>query len=58
MLTFNKTKIFKKLANLQFAIGLLITIGFLIAIGTIIEQDQTLSFYKENYPENNPIFGF
>jgi len=53
-----KTKIFKKLANLQFAIGLLFTIGFMIAIGTIIEQDQGLSFYKENYPEIKPVFGF
>ena len=54
----NKTRFLKKLANLQFAIGLLITIGLMIAIGTIIEQDQSLNFYKENYPENNPLFGF
>ena len=54
----NKTKFFKKLANLQFAIGLLITIGFMIAIGTIIEQDQSLTFYKENYPETNQVLGF
>ena len=54
----NKTKILKPLANLQFAIALLITIGFIVAIGTIIEQDQTLAFYKESYPEINPMFGF
>ena len=54
----NNTKILKKLANLQLAIGLLITIGFMIALGTIIEQDQSLNFYKENYPETNPLFGF
>ena len=53
-----QTKILKKLANLPFAIGLLITIGILIAIGTVIEQDQSLSFYKENYPEGSPVFGF
>ena len=53
-----KTKFLKKLANLQLAIGLLITIGLLIALGTIIEQDQNLNFYKENYPEINPMFGF
>ena len=41
-----KTKFLKKLANLQFAIALLITIGFMVAIGTIIEQDQNLNFYK------------
>ena len=53
-----KTKFLKKLANLQLAIGLLFTIGFIIGVGTIIEQDQSLDFYKENYPENNPLFGF
>ena len=53
-----KTKFLKKLANLQFAIALLITIGFMVAIGTIIEQDQNLNFYKDNYPEINPMFGF
>ena len=58
MYSLNKTKFFKKLANLQFAIGLLFTIGIMIAIGTIIEQDQGLNFYKENYPEINPLFGF
>jgi len=40
------------------AISFLFIIGIIIAIGTIIEQDQSLSFYKENYPENNPMFGF
>ena len=54
----NKTKVLKSLANLQLAITLLITIGFMIAIGTIIEQDQSLTFYKESYPEMNPLFGF
>ena len=58
MPSLNKTKIFKKLANLQFAIQLLIAIGFFIALGTFIEQDQSLNFYKENYPETNPLFGF
>ena len=54
----NRTKFLKKLANLQFAIGLLITIGIIIALGTIIEQDQSLNFYKENYTDTNPLFGF
>jgi len=54
----NRIKILKKLANLQFAIGLLATIGFMVAVGTIIEQDQSLSFYKENYPDSGPLFGF
>ena len=54
----SKPILFKKLANLQLAIGLLITIGILIAFGTIIEQDQSLNFYKTSYPETNPVFGF
>ena len=53
-----KTKIFKKLANLQFAIGLLFTIGFMIAIGTIIEQNQTIDFYKNAYPIDNYFFNW
>jgi len=58
MFNFNKNKFLKNLANLQFAITLLLTIGLVIAIGTIIEQDQSLTFYKENYPETSPLFGF
>ena len=58
MFNSNKIVFLKKLANLQFAIGLLITIGFMVAVGTIIEQDQSLNFYKENYPETNPLLGF
>ena len=58
----DKRKLFqsslKRLASLQLAIQLLFVISILIAIGTFIEQDQSLSFYKENYPEINPIFGF
>ena len=52
------TKIAKKLANLQLAIGLLFIIGLVIGVGTIVEQDQTLNFYKDNYPEQTPLFGF
>jgi len=48
----------KQLANLNLAISLLATIGIVIALGTFIEQDQTLTFYKENYPAVNPILGF
>ena len=53
-----QTRILKKLANLQFAITLLFGIGLIIALGTFIEQDQTASFYKENYAETTPTFGF
>ncbi len=55
---FNRKKFLKNLANLQLAIILLFVIGCIIAIGTIIEQDQSLTFYKENYSETAPLFGF
>ena len=58
MQKFYPDRILKKLASLQLAISLLFTIGLVIAIGTIIEQDQDLVFYQQNYPENNPILGF
>ena len=51
-------RLLKKLATLQFAITLLFIIAALIAVGTVIEQDQPLSFYKESYPDINPLFGF
>jgi len=54
---FNSKKILKNLANLQLAIGLLFTIGFIISLGTIIEQDQSLAFYQENYSDIKPMFG-
>ena len=55
---FAPTFLLRRLANLQFAIAMLLLIGILIAIGTIIEQEQTISFYKTNYPDIAPIFGF
>lgn len=58
MLRVTKKKILTTLANLQLAITLLFLIGVVIAIGTIIEQDQPLSFYQENYSELKPVFGF
>lgn len=47
----------KKLANLKLAIGLLLTIGIIVALGTVIEQDQSLAFYKLNYSEDRSILG-
>lgn len=51
-------RILKKLANLQFAIILLFLICLIVALGTFIEQDQTINFYKLNYPTVNPILKF
>lgn len=43
--------------SLQFAIGLLFLIAFLSALGTIIEQDETLAFYNENYSSAKALYG-
>ena len=58
MQKFYPERFLKKLANLQLAISLLLTIGIIVAIGTVIEQDQSLAFYQQNYPLSNPILGF
>ena len=52
-----KRKFFKLIADLRFSIFLLLLISLFILIGTIIEQDQTIEFYKLNYPLTKPIFG-
>lgn len=53
-----KQKVFRLLADLRFAIFILLLISFCSIAGTIIEQDQPLEVYKINYPLINPIFGF
>ncbi len=53
-----KQKIFRVIADLRFAIFILLLISFCSIIGTIIEQDQSIEVYKNNYPLANPIFGF
>ena len=52
-----KRKILAVLSNLRFAITILLIIAGLSIFGTIIEQNQSLEFYKENYPENKAVFG-
>ena len=51
----NYVKIFTSLTN---AILLLSLIAGLSSIGSIIEQEENLLFYQENYPSINPIYGF
>lgn len=46
------------LADLRLAIILLLVIAFFSISGTVIEQGQSLDFYKSNYPENPALFGF
>ena len=53
-----KKSIFRSLADLRFAISILLIIATSSIIGTIIEQDQPLEIYKLNYPLTNRIFGF
>ncbi len=53
-----KQKIFRLLADLRFAIFILLLISFCSIAGTIIEQDQSIEIYKMNYPLTNPVFGF
>ena len=52
-----KQKIFRLVADLRFAIFLLLLISVCSIIGTIIEQDQPIEIYKLNYPLTNPILG-
>ena len=53
-----KQKIFRFLADLRFAIFILLLISFCSIIGTLIEQDQSIEIYKLNYPLTNQLFGF
>ncbi len=46
------------LADLRFAIVLLLLIAVFSVTGTVIEQGQTLDFYRENYPLRPALFGF
>lgn len=51
-----RQKIFRILADLRFAIFILLLISLSSILGTIIEQDQPIETYKLNYPLTNPIF--
>ena len=53
-----KRKIFKIIADLRFAIIILLVIAFSSILGTLIEQDQSIEVYKSNYPLTNPALGF
>ena len=53
-----KQKFFRILADLRFSIFILLLISFCSIAGTIIEQDQSIEIYKQNYPLTNPVFGF
>ncbi len=46
------------LADLRLAIVLLLAIALASMTGTLIEQDQSLSFYQTSYPQEPALFGF
>lgn len=46
------------LGNLKLAIILLLILAVFSAFGTVIEQNQNVSFYENNYPNSAPLFGF
>ena len=48
----------KILTDLKFAIIVLGVIAVLSSVGSFIEQDESLTFYQENYKLENPIYGF
>ena len=53
-----KQVIIQSLADLRFAIFILLIIAGFSIIGTVIEQDQILNYYQTNYPIESSIFGF
>jgi len=53
-----KQRFFRALADLRFAIAILLIIASVSIIGTVIEQDQSIEIYKLNYPLTNKVFGF
>ena len=53
-----KQSLLKSIADLRFAIIILLIIASCSIIGTIVEQDQSIEIYKLNYPLDKPVFGF
>lgn len=53
-----KQKFLRVIADLRFAIIILLLISVCSIIGTVIEQDQPIQTYKLNYPLVNQVFGF
>lgn len=51
-----KQKFLRLIADLRFAIVTLLIISLCSVIGTVIEQDQPIEVYKNNYSLTKPIF--
>lgn len=48
----------KQFNKLSFAIFLLLIIALSSSLGSVIEQDQSFTFYKTNYPKDNRFFNY
>jgi cytochrome c biogenesis protein len=53
-----RTELLPILADLRFSIVLLLAIAAFSISGTVIEQEQSVEFYRANYPEAPALFGF
>ena len=58
MKLFKLKKLFNLFTNLKFAIFILLIIAISSSFGSFIEQEEPIFFYQENYPINQPIYGF
>ena len=58
MKLFKLKKLFNLFTNLKFAIFILLIIAISSSFGSFIEQEEPILFYQENYPINQPIYGF
>nr|YP_009502026.1 cytochrome c biogenesis protein ccs1 [Porolithon onkodes]ASB29628.1 cytochrome c biogenesis protein ccs1 [Porolithon onkodes] len=48
----------KWMSNLYFSISLLLFLALISILGTLIEQDQSLNYYKQHYPIDKPVLYF
>ena len=55
---FLRQELLPVLTDLRLAILLLLTIAIFSISGTVIEQGESLAFYRANYPEAPALFGF
>ncbi|WP_017720770.1 cytochrome c biogenesis protein [Kamptonema formosum] len=55
---FVRREVVPVVADLRLAILLLLAIAIFSISGTVIEQGQSLEYYRSNYPEHPALFGF
>ena len=55
---FRTRQIIKILTDLKFALAVLLAIAIASSFGSVIEQDENILFYQQNYPLDKPIYGF